>query len=143
MSDSSVASAADPGTDGYFIDIMFGNQSTPPNPHMFPSVCVYRHIFAFCVQTHSQLCLPQPSHLSPMQEGATTDLTSSTALTSNTVRGPQMPTLSPQELHSWRMMGFPFNRQWRWAYDATTDHHLTKIPTPVHMFTDLHILRLV
>ena len=52
----------------------------------------------------------------------------------------RVPALTPHELQTWRMQGFPFDKQWRWAFDATMGHGLTKAPTQVHMFTATCVL---
>ena len=40
----------------------------------------------------------------------------------------------------WRMQGFLFAKQWRWAYGATTGHVLVRVPPAVHMSTDTNVL---
>ena len=50
------------------------------------------------------------------------------------------PKLSAKEMHVWRMMGFPFDSQWKRAVSGSSGHGLGKNPTSVHMFTDLNVL---
>ena len=52
--------------------------------------------------------------------------------------------LSKSELRAWRLMGFPFNRQWKAAVTQTTEHGLelkkNQIPSSVNMFTEPKVL---
>ena len=52
--------------------------------------------------------------------------------------------LSKSELRAWRLMGFPFNRQWKAAVSKTIDHGLQLkpgfLPQSVNMFTEPKVL---
>ena len=114
-----------PETSGLYLQVVLSTDSSmPPLMSLIPDWLSYRDVFDVCTDV-------APTLSSFGQHGKT-------SLTSQSHS--QMPKLSSSELNVWRMMGFPFNRQWRWAYDSTTDHGLNKLPPPVHMFTDLHIL---
>ena len=112
-----------PDERGYYLDVVFAPATSPPSLSLMPHHVQAREVHTFCVEVAPRLSR-QPS--------------SQQALTA--APRPQVPALTDAELRAWRMMGFPFNRQWRWAYDATTGHGLSKLPNPVHMFTDLHVL---
>ena len=126
-----------PVSEGIFLRVIFAPADRPPDPSLLPSYCSYRAIFVSCSRVTPLLLGDPSSDSGAVQEGASAGSGISNA---SVAVAPQMPTLTTAELHAWRLMGFPFNRQWRWAYDATRDHGLTHIPAPVHMFTDLHIL---
>ena len=122
----------DPRDDGIFLRVVFAPESSPPAISALPAHCLHRPIFDVC----SSVVVPL---LGPLVSQHCVSFDGTPHVASGAI-APQVPTLSASELRAWRMMGFPFNRQWRWAYDATCDHGLTRVPTPVHMFTDLHIL---
>jgi len=64
-----------------------------------------------------------------LSRGHNQSVTASTAVS-------RVPALSPAESHMWRLMGFPFNKQWHWAMGSLGFNS----PTPVHMFTDYNVL---
>lgn len=114
-------------TDGIFLDVVFAPADEPPDVSALPSHCLYRPVFGDCASVVPRLLGPLLGALPPMDDNVG-------------AIAPQIPRLTLTELQVWRLMGFPFNRQWRWAFDATLDHGLAKVPAPVHMFTDLHVL---
>ena len=65
----------------------------------------------------------------PLHRGHNQSVTASTAAS-------RIPVLTTAESHMWRLMGFPFNKQWHWAMDSLG----FKSPTSVHMFTDYNVL---
>ena len=118
--------------DGFYMEVVYGSALAPP-----PSPCALA------------------PRLTPLQHSAYQIycllVGPSLALRADSVRGRgqshvvskkmlRMPQLSPEEDRIWKMMGCPFNKQWRWSFDATTGHGLSKPPTPVHMFTDLRVM---
>ena len=111
-----------PTSGGIFLGVVFAPPSAKPPDSLVPSYVVERDVFRVCRQIAPSLCGASAMAVPPLTSVS------------------HIPNLSEDELSVWRMMGFPFNRQWRWAYDATEDHGLKKVPTPVHMFTDLHVL---
>ena len=119
-----------PDCTGIFMQVVYASADSPPPLTCLPSHCAYRSIHDACVLASTTLASSHAlaAHCPP-------DLA-----TARSPPSPHVPQLSDDELRVWRMMGFPFNRQWRWAYDSTLGHGLTKTPPPVHMFTDLHVL---
>ena len=110
--------------DGYFVDAVFAPSDQPPSEELLPADCILNATHLRCSAFCFQASVCNKTYGAPAKEGG--------------IAG--FPQLTAQELHMWRLMGFPFNRQWRWAFDGTTDHGLTKVPTPVHMFLDLRLL---
>ena len=119
--DGGVAPLA-PVAEGLFLQVVFAPPDACPPDSLIPSHVTERDVFALCRRVAPSLSGAHALAVAPLRSSA------------------QVPKLNESELNAWRMMGFPFNRQWRWAYDATIDHGLEKVPTPVHMFTDLHVL---
>ena len=111
-----------PTSGGIYLSVIFAPPTARPPDSLIPSHVLERDIFRVCRQVAPSLCGTSAMAVPPLTATS------------------HVPKLTDVELTAWRMMGFPFNRQWRWAYDATVDHGLEKLPTPVHMFTDLHVL---
>ena len=117
-------------SEGLFIDVVFARPDDPPPLNSLPDVRL------------------SPDHLAALNMwrslGSSSAANQTSLLRSQSVpvstQMMRMPVLTDSEMHMWRVMGFPFNRQWRWAYSATTGHNLTCAPTPVHMFTDFRVL---
>lgn len=162
FSDGWVAPLA-PDCSGIFMHVVYAPAGSPPPASLLPSHCVHRPIHDLCVAASATLTpaharalaarpppVPAGAYDAAVQRRAAGIILDSdeVVLSHGVSRGvsndvktmSHIPQLSEAELRVWRMMGFPFNRQWRWAYDATLDHGLVKPPPPVHMFTDLHVL---
>ena len=149
-----------PDCTGIFMQVVYAPASSPPPETCLPPHCVHRPVHDTCVVAAASLTsshalaayrppVPAAAYDAAVhRRAAGIVLDSDEPVLSHAVsRGvarssptPHVPQLSDDELRVWRMMGFPFNRQWRWAYDSTLGHGLTKTPPPVHMFTDLHVL---
>ena len=110
-----------PDPSGIYLHVVFSPPLQPPSPSLLPEYLKFRDVFGICQQVAPYLLGPAAAFSVPQSPT-------------------HMPKLTSEELTAWRMMGFPFNRQWRWAYDSTLGHGLSRVPAPVHMFTDLHVL---
>ena len=148
-----------PDCTGIFMQVVYAPADSPPSQSL-PPHCIYRPIHDACVVASTTLASPHALTARPppvpaaeydaaMQRRTSgiyldsDDPILSHAVSRGVARSspaPHVPQLSDNELRVWRMMGFPFNRQWRWAYDSTLGHGLTTPPPPGHMFTDLHVL---
>ena len=117
---------------GCFLHVVYSSLSSPPPLSAFPvglpqSVTLaWTQLFRMCLH------LPSPGVLSPAPlPGAQLVAVGNSTLTN--------VTLSDRELHLWRVMGFPFDKQWKWSCRHSTGHSVSS-PSTVHMFTELSVL---
>jgi hypothetical protein len=133
------------GKGGFYMDVIYAPVSTPPSASLLPTTLAVTgqvelsHVLWQVTKAfESSTLVPLLGRLTAVYAGGTLNLAvrgnnqsvaASAALT-------RLPKMTPEETQAWRMQGFPFAKQWRWAYAATTGHGLKCLPTAPHLFTD-------
>ena len=120
----------------FYLDVVYAPSSTTPPRSLLPATLVISENMKLAYKFWE---------LTEIFRGNTTPLSNLAVRGNNQTVGAsaglaRAPTLTPEETQAWRVQGFPFNKQWLWSYEATTGHGLTKVPTPVHMFSATYVL---